>query len=649
MKIIPSQNFRKDIQVLRGFSVLVVLFYHAKFNLFQAGYLGVDIFFVISGFLITRIIMDGIKKGTFCFSEFYFRRAKRLLPAAYLTFFLTTLLAPFFLTSIELEDFRVQIIGAITFTANIVLWQQSGYFNGVADLKPLLHVWSLSLEEQYYFILPLVLVFLPPRFWLRCIIVILLVSLALCLARIDRLSTFFLLPTRVWELMIGSATVMLILNERLMQLLKYIFWPALIIILVLPIIKINSYHPGLEAILICLATSVVILNNHPLFSNGILMHGLSKIGDISYSLYLVHWPLFAFFNNVWIGDINRKQPIIVRVLLITLSLVCAYLMNRYVEEPFRHIEIKRNKRMVVCTIAASLSLVLITIGIPRLFSNTKNFKSIRQANYGFNAACEFNNEFQPIAECRNSDKPEILIWGDSYAMHLVPGILSNSKTVNIAQATKSGCSPILGIAPVYQSGNEKTWAKGCISFNESVISYLERTESIKIIVLSSLFEQVVSKNHQLLKKDNSSGAYHTIDTGLTEAIESMKRTVDIVRALGKRVVIIAPPPSGGFDIGRCTERVVTHLPVLGVTNNCKISVEAYKNTKGTVLELINSLQQQGNVPVIQFDNYLCDTSLCQTYINDTFIYRDDGHLSYEGSVFLANRLSLVDKIKEMAR
>jgi peptidoglycan/LPS O-acetylase OafA/YrhL len=151
---------RTDIQALRGVAVLMVVLYHVKIGPLDAGYLGVDVFFVISGFLITTLVAKGIQRGEFRLSKFYFRRAKRLLPAAYATVLATALCAPWFLNQQELRDFALQVIGSVTFTANVVLWRQSGYFEGASELKPLLHTWSLSLEEQYYMLLPAALLLL---------------------------------------------------------------------------------------------------------------------------------------------------------------------------------------------------------------------------------------------------------------------------------------------------------------------------------------------------------------------------------------------------------------------------------------------------------------------------------------------------------
>lgn len=647
----PPQQIRTDIQALRGFAVLIVLFYHAKISIFSAGYLGVDVFFVISGFLITRLIKNGIESGSFRFSDFYYRRAKRLLPAAYVTFFVTALLAPFFLTSSEMADFRTQMAGAVTFTANIVLWRQSGYFEGTAELKPLLHVWSLAIEEQYYFVLPAILAIIPRRFWLRVAVIGLLASLVLCFALVQSkaAATFYLLPTRGWELTIGSVGALVVVGERLNHVLKIMFWPALVVLLVSPFVHVGSYHPGPGALLICLATLVLIMRKHPLLFKGAAMRGLGRVGDMSYSLYLVHWPLFAFFNNVWIGETGGEQPSGIRIVLILLSLLLAFLLNRYIEEPIRRANIKRSIRVLVRTVATSLGLILITAGIAHSVASAKDYAYVRRVNHGFGVACEFNENFEPISECRNSDKPEMLLWGDSYAMHLVPGLLGVKGAPKIVQATRSTCGPLIGLAAQKDQGYDRKWGEKCIDFTDSVVRYLKTTDSVKVVVLSSPFSQFVNKDQRLLKRDERDGTYRIVDAGLAEAVAGLKRTADTVRALGKRVVVVAPPPSSGFDVGRCIERIDSKLPTMGVAKDCMINMIAYRENMGSVLALMEALPQQAGIEVISFDSYLCGNGLCKTNMDGTFIYRDGGHLSHEGSVFMANAMSLVKTIDLKAK
>ncbi len=647
----PPAALRTDIQALRGFAVLVVLLYHAKIGFFSAGYLGVDVFFVISGFLITRLIKKGIEGGNFHFSTFYFRRAKRLLPAAYVTFLVTALLAPFFLTSSEMLDLRTQMLGAVTFTANIVLWRQSGYFGGTAELKPLLHVWSLAIEEQYYFLLPAVLVFVPRRLWLKTALLTLVTSLVLCFFMMQAKpnAAFYWLPTRGWELMFGSVGALVVVGEGFQRYLKAIFWPALAVLLALPVMHLGADHPGPGALLICLATLVVILRQHPLLSQWVGMQGLSKVGDMSYSLYLVHWPVFAFLNNVWITESGGEHPLGIRASLIALSLCLAYVLHRYVEVRFRHADIQPNWRAIGRVVAASTGLVLVTVGLAHGVASDKDYSHIRRANQGFGEACEFTENFAPIAACRNSDNPEFVVWGDSFAMHLVPGLLGVAGGApGIVQATRSECGPLMGLAPQSGQSYNNAWGQSCIRFNDSVVEYLKTAQSVKTVVLSSPFDQYLDNDRPLLVRNEGQNTYRVVQTDAAQAVEGLKRTAAAVRALGKKVVVVAPPPMGGFDVARCTERAQSGLPTIGIENDCAISMVAYRTFRAKVLALMEALPQQAGIEVISFDPYLCGEGVCQTSANGTFVYRDGGHLSYEGSVYLANKMSLVDKIRLLA-
>jgi len=447
-----------------------------------------------------------------------------------------------------MNDFQSQMIGAVTFVSNIVLWRQTGYFEGASELKPLLHVWSLSIEEQYYFLLPTMMVFIPRRFWKRILIFVLLFSLCLCLFMVNRKTsaTFYLLPTRGWELAIGSLGAFIVSSKFLESFWRILFWPALFLLLILPFYRIVGFHPGPDALLICLATLIIILRKHPLLFNLSPMSMLSKVGDISYSLYLVHWPLFAFLNNSWMGDRSPHPPTLIRVGLLLLSFVLAWMLNRYVEEPSRRIDIKSVKRLLVCTAVTSFVLMILPLVFNQGAEIEKDYAYIRRKNYGLSPECTFKGSFSPILECRNSDQPEIMVWGDSYAMHLVPGVVGEvSEKTSVIQATKSACGPLLGVAPNSETLSQQ-WSEDCISFNDSVLSFLQTSNTVNTVVLSSPFAQYLDHGYKgqtwtLVKKNYENNEYFTLDVGLEEAVAGLKNTIDRVRALGKKVVLIAPP------------------------------------------------------------------------------------------------------------
>ncbi|MFO1280195.1 MAG: SGNH hydrolase domain-containing protein [Burkholderiaceae bacterium] len=214
----------------------------------------------------------------------------------------------------------------------------------------------------------------------------------------------------------------------------------------------------------------------------------------------------------------------------------------------------------------------------------------------------------------------------------------------IGRATRSVCGPLVGYAVQRDQGYDRKWGENCIQFNDSIVKYLKTADSVKVVVLSSPFGQFVNKDERLLKRDERDGAYRLVDAGVPEAVEGLKRTADAIRSMGKRVVVVAPPPASGFDIGRCLERIDSGLPTMGVAKGCMLDMNAYRKYMGSVLALMDALPQQVGIDVVSFDPYLCEGELCKTNMDGTFIYRDGGHFSHEGSVFMANKMSLVERI-----
>jgi len=653
---IAPARLRKDIQALRGLAILLVLLHHARLLPgLKAGYLGVDVFFVVSGYLITGIVQRALLAGTFSFTEFYVRRAKRLLPAAYVTFLLTALASSLFLTRPEMKDFTWQLLGAVTFTGNIALWMQTGYFEGAAYLKPLLHVWSLSIEEQYYLLMPAALVFTPRRFWRAGVVVALLSSLALCLmlVSIKPGATFYLLPTRAWEMALGSLGVLVLEGSAAGALLARLFWPALVALLIVPFFPTGAPHPGLDALIVCAATLIVILRRHPMLNTGVAVYGLARLGDISYSLYLVHWPLLAFAANAWVSPV----PGLVRLALAALAVVLAWALYYWVEQPGRRAKISVTRLSMAATLAASATVVMIGFGIyySQASGNLVDYNFVRRANTGLSPLCEYGNKFTPKPECRTSETPRILVWGDSNAMHLVEGIAVTTSQ-GIVQATKSVCGPLLGLSS-FQSGGtyNRDWAIGCIDFNASVFEYIAKTPAVDVVVMASVFGQYLADNRLLVSKN---GARQSVAGSVTEgevseeiAAETLRLTVAAVRALGKRVVVVAPPPTGsGVDFGRCLELKANGKAIMGADMpSCAISEARYRVDRAQVQSLLRRVARDADVPVFNFDDYLCKAGVCIVELDRTFLYRDDGHFSYDGSRLLGQKLDIANRLMAIAR
>lgn len=642
-----TTSVRPDIQFLRGIAILAVLIFHSEVVPLSGGYLGVDVFFVISGYLITSIILRDLAADRFSFPRFYARRAKRLLPAAYCTLIFTSLLGATVLSAEQWDDFVKQLIGTVTFTANIVLPFQSGYFETAAESKPLLHTWSLSVEEQYYLCIPLMLYLIRPRWRFPALAVATLLSLSLCLIFVSfRLSywrlpeldsptaAFFFLPTRAWEMLTGSLLAWRMLKAPALNVTKRVKLPALLLIGYLCAAPIDSAHPRIDALLVVMATAVLIAGNSDWLAQNLLTRAVEKLGDWSYSLYLVHWPLFALARTTYLDAV----PLYVKYLLLLAALVLAYLQFEYVEQRFRYgWQVNRNKTFK--WLAAASLLVVITplsADLLRSWNGSAAKPTSRTPNWGLKQACSAGSlVFEHPEQCSSAAQPVYALWGDSYTMHLIPG-LQNEKPIaeSMIQITMAACAPILGLASLDKNYDE-TWAERCLAFNEKAIRFIESSPSIRYVIMSSPYSGYFDEGEltQFYQGKKIVG-------NRALAVEQMLTTLARLTASGKIPVLIAPPPRPGFDVGECWRHKQSGLLVLG-RNDCNFRFEEHQVYQRGIIDSLTEVQQRSRSSLLRFDDILCEDGYCRTRLADgTSIYKDGGHLSVAGSEWAVPQLGL---------
>lgn len=640
----PAAPHRQDIQGLRAIAILLVLVHHARLPGLPGGFLGVDMFFVISGYLMAGLIDNRLNSGIFTLKDFYARRIRRLFPAAYATLTLTALAAPWLLDSVEYGNFVKQLAGSFAFVVNIVLWKQTDYFSTAAELKPLLHMWSLAVEEQYYLGLPLLLLLCPKWLRLWAILALVAVSAAACAYLLPRApsAAFYMLPTRAWELGLGGIVAILVNRQAIPAMpATAARLASLAVILMVAMLSSENGHPGIPAAIVCLATCILMVPGAN-WRDHAAAKAASFVGDRSYSLYLIHWPLFAFANNVFIGAV----PLWVRLTLLALCFLMAEAQYRWVEQPLRGMKIT----------AKSIALVIV---VPVIVLSTSMVWSrlMPQAgaadhapNEGLSAQCGYKADFAPLPACLSTAQPDTLVWGDSFAMHLVDGV-RQAAPGGVVQATMMVCAPLMGIAPSDGGLYPHLWAQRCIAFNDSVLAYLQKNPQVKTVILSSILipylEQEPGKPWALVERKGNGFARSAQDSAIVLA--ALQRTVTAVRALGRKAVLFAPPPSVDIDFSRCQLRHIQGKPIAGANRDCTFSKADYQIHREKVLRFLEAVEEQKIVSVIGFDATLCPDGRCQTRWGNTILYADHAHLSRAGVKAIDTRMNWQRLIGERAR
>lgn len=508
-------KYRPDIDGLRAIAVISVLIFHAFPEFLPGGFIGVDIFFVISGFLISTIIFENLSIGEFSFADFYARRIRRIFPALLLVLTCSWIVAWFTLLPEEFKSLGKHVLGGAGFISNLVLWNESGYFDTVASTKPLLHLWSLGIEEQFYLIWP-VLLWIAFRMKISLIGMTFYLLLAsflsnIALVNILPIAVFYAPMTRTWELLAGAILAWALMPPKNIALghiqsfvqnltikQKNICSGIGLLLLVggINLITEKSAFPGwwalmpvFGAVLLILSGPQAWLNRH-LLSNKIMIF----FGLISFPLYLWHWPLLSFARII-----NPSNSEWMRVLLLFISVLLAWLTYRFIERPLR-MSAQTNVWFTQKFIISFLVFLMVAIGyagyaayirdgipIKRVLLTSDNpvLNKILIYKFETGAAYRMGNCFltdnQPAEDAnscpsdKNPNKPTLVLWGDSHAAHLYPGVKSvYENQFNIVQRTASGCPPILGL--------EKATRPHCKKINDKTLELIKEVKPNLVIL-----------------------------------------------------------------------------------------------------------------------------------------------------------------------
>ena len=620
-------EYRKDIDGLRAIAVMAVILFHGGFSLVPGGFVGVDIFFAISGYLITSIIYPKMQANTFSFSDFYLRRARRLLPASVAMICVTVVVFALFYPPELFQQVMHSAIAALAFVSNIFFWQSSGYFSSSMELQPLLHMWSLSVEEQFYFFMPIALVlglkyckqFIFQGLALGCA-----VSLGLAVYYAPDMMSFFsfyLLPTRFYEMGLGALLAIYMLRHpQRFNDQKYARKLGVVCILV----PLFMYHKGLSfpsfyPLLPIIGTLLIIADSS---KEGFIYRILSakplvKIGVYSYSLYLWHWPIHVLM--AW--HLAELSSLIFNIIYLSSTMILGYLSYTYIENPLRNPEFYRTTKRKIAVgssaLVTGICLFLLTLNGNNSLLSMPNLVLTKYENAlpeePFRQACtDYKRLHGEYKICTVSASPDaqysILIWGDSHGSSLLSAVSNLSDKFNVSAFNTSGCPSLLEI--------ERTNAADCKAHNTFMMEYLtSHAHDYDLVINASAWHNYIELN--ILSHPNA------VDS-LTSLQEGIAATSAFYKQHGINYVFLNQLPKFDMDIPLFYLRNYKAIP--------SIPLQAFKRKSNSFLQIAN------DVPMLDFSELMCDTTQCYAGNQEMLFFRDGHHISNPFGEYLASHI-----------
>ena len=626
-----SLKYRADVDGLRAVAVLAVLFYHADLGC-HGGYVGVDVFFCISGFLITGLILKDLDAGQFQIVKFWERRIRRILPPLVVVILATLIAGWFLLLPHAYVKLGQSVCAQALLSSNIYFWQGylSEYFD-LSEVKPLLHTWSLAVEEQYYLFFPFLLLALR-RFSRSLLVTVILVlgglsfALSVYYSYQHPSANFYLLPTRAWELLIGAflAAIPAHLHASRRWVAESLSWGGVLAILCAVFCyDSETRFPGVTAILPCFGTALIIwANGHTLTVTGkiLALRPVVFVGLISYSLYLWHWPILVLAGYLAIEPMAPSQ----RMLLLLASLVLAVLSWRFVETPFRRRVIFKNRAQIFAFFCSSTALLLLSglalhklQGVPSRLPAAALLFADGQRNMPFNFDISLKQALAgDFVEFGSGDKHlpiDLMVWGDSHAMAVMPvlEVLCKEHSIRGVAATHTATPPLVG----YLATNKFSMTKESIAYNSAVIEFI-RKEHISNILLVTRWDQ-----------------YIDFDNGTARLRNGILATIRALQGTGTKIWIMRDVPVPRWNVPDVLASTIWHGGDLG---NVGLPNATYSKEYQRQSPLFEGLSTDfSGVTILDpTETFMTPNKGCRVENDGMALYWDGSHLTVAGAMLL---------------
>lgn len=668
-------KYRPEIDGLRAIAVLPVILFHAGFSAFSGGFVGVDVFFAISGFLITSVIVGDVAAGTFSFLGFYERRARRILPALLAMMAVCIPFAWLWMFPSDLRAFSSSIVSVCAFASNILFWQNGGYFDTAAELKPLLHTWSLAVEEQYYILFPIAILVMWRFGRNRLIYTLALVALfSLLLSewgwRYTPSANFYLLPTRAWEILVGSLCSFfqpkpqvtrdnVLSAAGLAAIVFSVFW-----------FDETTLFPSIYAAIPVAGTCLVLLfaNSGTIARTILSTRALVGMGLISYSAYLWHQPLFAFAR---IRLLNNPSDSLM-LLLSAGSIALAYVSWRFVELPWRSRRAGATQSRRVLVVFAMLAIALLcsfglsgflASGFPQRLPDSV----ARLARYSFDGNPRIEEclatptrFIAPAASCiyGTGKIADIALVGNSHATAIAQELGAQISEYGhlMRELSFSSCLPLIDYGPYVINGSRYE----CTPYNNMAKSYLLKNPNIKTVIIVTRFTE---SGFETTSFDNGEGGVeHKIDMDPTtpvggKAVDRSERAKQIgkefrqaiseITGAGKRVVLVYPIPEVGWDVPRYLAKAQWFG--YDVSRPLSTSYPVFKQRVSSTYRELDAIAADENLLRIKPETVFCNTAIPDRCVAEDVklgpYYGDDDHLDSIGAAMISRQIIAAMRLK----
>jgi peptidoglycan/LPS O-acetylase OafA/YrhL len=649
---VSSTKYRPDIDGLRALAIIAVVLYHLNNRWLPGGFLGVDVFFVISGYLITSIIRNDLERNDFSFARFYEKRARRILPAFFVVLIFTTIVCYFYAWPNEFRMYAKSMRYALLSCSNIYFGKSTqNYFHSDSDNFPLLHTWSLGIEEQFYFFIPLILFIVHKKKiqWItldRVLWIFMILSYLACLwkTKNDSFSGFYIIFYRAWELLIGALlTTQAICKIKDRRLLKISSFMGLaLVIFYFFYSSSDKFSPTTSSLLVCIGTAMIIhsgISSTTYVHRALSVRALVGLGLLSYSIYIWHWPIIVFCR-----PITERYPSLIYAVAV-ISIIISWASWKWIETPWRRSSFLPKKRLYAIFGTTALLLMIFAViadktrGLPQRYRNDvqsmlETRKRSENYHFIFKHGRKYYDPNNVIDLGDKSSNDIIAVWGDSHALSLLPALEPAALKHHFRLRTfmLPGQAPIAGLV----IANNQIQLKKTFDYSHATLEHICANQQIRTVVMHGRWSAGILGPNEI-KNFNSNSIRYWGQPSMNENERCvfygsmLQKTIDRLINAGKRVFLIYSIPEPELDIPKLLASSLSKNEDLPET----IPLSSFSARQKLAFSALNGIKDHPQIVRIKPHEKMLQNNQLIIQVNGNALYYDDDHLSNHGAELIS--------------